>query len=94
MDLSELLALRYRVPDATLLDALELAELVVDLPCRVRRGDLEEHWRVSQPALHRRLRRLQRFELLDYETEHGTIWIRRLGPTPDSASVPVSTRLA
>ena len=74
-----LLSLRHRVPDGTLLDALELAQLLRVLPCRVRRAELEGHWQLTQPALHRRLRRLQRAGLLDYETEHGTVWINRLG---------------
>lgn len=82
MDVSALLAMRHLVPDATLLDAMELAQLLPDLPCRVRRRDLEGHWRVTQPALHRRLRRLQQFGLLDFETEHGTVWINRLGALP------------
>jgi DNA-binding IclR family transcriptional regulator len=80
MDLTALLSLRDRVPDGTLLDALELAQLLPERPCRVRRADLEGHWLLTQPALHRRLRRLQQAGLLDYETEHGTIWINRVGP--------------
>ena len=75
-----LLTLRHRVPDGTLLDAMELAQLLPERPCRVRRADLEAHWLLTQPALHRRLRRLQHAGLLDYETEHGTIWINRVGP--------------
>ncbi len=74
------LALRHRVPDGTLLDAMELAQLLPKRPCRVQRADLEGHWQLSQPGLHRRLRRLQHAGLLDYETEHGAIWINRLGP--------------
>lgn len=77
---TDLLALRHRVPDATLLDCMELAQLLPELPCRVRRSDLEAHWQVTQPALHRRLRRLQHAGLLDYETEHGTVWANRIGP--------------
>ena len=78
---TDLLALRDRVPDGTLLDAMELAQLLPERPCRVRRADLEAHWLLTQPALHRRLRsRLQHAGLLDYETEHGTIWINRVGP--------------
>ena len=41
MDLTPLLSLRDRVPDGTLLDALELAQLLPERPCRVRRADLE-----------------------------------------------------
>lgn len=75
-----LLPLRSRVSDPTLLDWLDLEQLLPERPCRVRRADLEAHWQLTQPALHRRLRRLQRAGLLDYETEHGTTWINRLGP--------------
>ena len=75
MTLATLLAYRSRVPDATLLDALELAAMAPDLPWRVRRAELQEHWQLSQPALWRRLRRLQRWGLLDYETEHGTVLV-------------------
>lgn len=32
-----LLSLRHRVPDGTLLDAMELAQLLPERPCRVRR---------------------------------------------------------
>ena len=80
MDPTTLLSLRDRVPDGTLLDAPELAQLLPERPCRVRRADPETHWLLTQPALHRRLRRLQHAGLLDYETEHGTIWITRVGP--------------
>lgn len=79
MDPTALPALRNRVPDATLLDCMELAELLPERPCRVTRRELQEHWHLSQSALHRRLRRLQQWDLLDYETEHGTVWINRIG---------------
>jgi len=77
---TDLLSLRHRVPDGVLLDWLDLEQLLPERPCRVRRADLEVHWLLTQPALHRRLRRLQHAGLLDYETEHGTIWINRVGP--------------
>lgn len=76
--LTTLLAHRPRVPDATLLDAVELAALAPCLPWRVQRAVLQDHWRLSQPALHRRLRRLQRWGLLQFETEHGTVLITGL----------------
>jgi len=76
--LTTLLARRSRVPDATLLDAVELAALAPRLPWRVRRAVLQEHWHLSQPALHRRLRRLQRWGLAEIETEHGTVLITGL----------------
>ena len=79
LDLAPLLAQRARVPDATLLDAVELAAMAPCLPWRVTRAALQAHWHVSQPALHRRLRRLQRWDLLQYETEHGTVLITELG---------------
>ena len=73
-----LLAHRPRVPDATLLDAVKLAALAPCLPWRVRRSELQEHWRISQSALQRRLRRLQRWGLVEFETEHGTVLITGL----------------
>ena len=79
MTLDILLSHRSRVPDAALLDALEVAIKYPDLPCRVRRSDLQKHWHLSQPALWRRLRRLQRWGLLEFETEHGTVLLTRLG---------------
>lgn len=78
MTLDTLLAHRSRVPDATLLDALELAALAPGLPWRVRRAELQEHWQLSQPALWRRLRRLQRWGLVEFETEHATVLLTRL----------------
>lgn len=78
-DLDSLLSHRARVPDATLLDALELASMAPGLPWRVRRAELQEHWQLSQPALWRRLRRLQRWGLLEFETERGTVLFTRLG---------------
>jgi len=85
-DITMLLAHRPRVPDATLLDAVELAAMAPCLPWRVQRTALREHWRLSQPALHRRLRRLQRYGLLDYETEHGTVLITGLGLVQEVAA--------
>ena len=84
-----LLSLRHRVPDSVLLDWLDLEQLLPERPCRVRRADLEGHWHLTQPALHRRLRRLQRAGLLYYETEHGTIWINRLGLCEELRHDPV-----
>lgn len=63
----QLLALRNRVPDGVLLDALELAALLPELPASIRTSRLREHWHCSQPTVS-----------------------RRLGPTPDSASVPLA----
>lgn len=88
----QLLQLRARVPDSTLLDCMELAQLLPELPCRVRRSDLEAHWQVTQPALHRRLRRLQHAGLLDYKTERGTAWANRIGPI--STPAPLITEIS
>ena len=84
--ITALLAHRPRVPDATLLDAVEVAAMAPCLPWRVTRAVLREHWQLSQPALHRRLRRLQQWGLLDYETEHGTVLITELAIGPDVAA--------
>jgi hypothetical protein len=75
-----ILAQRRHVPDASLIDAAELAALAPDLPWRVSRAVLQEHWRITQSALHRRLRRLQRWGLIEFETEHGTVLITGIKP--------------
>jgi len=80
-----LLAHRARVADATLLDAIELASMARSLPWRVQRSELEDHWSLTQSALHRRLRRLQRSGLLQFETEHGTVLITAM---PDTFTQP------
>ena len=76
--LPTLMALHSCVADKTILDALELATMVPSLPWRLRRADLRAHWQLSQPALRRRLRRLQRAGLMEFETEHGTVLITAL----------------
>lgn len=83
-EMSALLALRSRVPDATLLDWAELAERLPPPPCDVRRGQLERLWHVGQAALWRRLQRLAEAGLLDYEQRYGMVTIRRLGPAGSS----------
>ena len=85
MDVSSLLALRSRVPDGTLLDAMELAERLPPPPCLVRRGQLERLWQLSQPALCRRLQRLEAAGLLDCDHRWGALLIRRIGPASDTA---------
>lgn len=84
MNVSALLALRSRVPDATLLDWAELAERLPPPPCDVRRGQIERLWHISQGALWRRLQRLAEAGLLDYEQRYGIVTIRRLGPAESS----------
>lgn len=84
-----LLAHRAHVADATLLDAIELASMAPCLPWRVQRGELQDHWSLTQPALHRRLRRLQRSGLLQFETEHGTVLITAM---PDTFTQPRDLR--
>jgi len=76
---AELLALRWRVSDSTLLDWLDLAEML-NPPCMVATADLVKRWACSQPAVSRRLSRLWEAGLLDYRASRGAYRIRRLGP--------------
>lgn len=78
---STLLAHRRRVSDATVLDAVELAALAPGLPWRVQRSELQKLWHLSQPALSRRLQRLQRSGLVQFEAEYGAVLITQLGLT-------------
>ena len=78
---SELLALRYRVPDGVLLDWLDLAQLL-EPPCSIRAAALMQHWCCSQPTVSRRLSRLLDGDLIDYGANRGRryrVW--RLGPS-------------
>lgn len=79
--LADLLALRYRVPDGTLLDALDLAQLVPELPGQVRTADLRRRWCCSQPTVSRSMSRLWDAGLIDYRAARGCYRIRRIGPT-------------
>lgn len=81
----ELLALRHRVPDSTLLDAMELADWLPVLPARLSMRQLRAKWQISQPALCRRLQRLVAAGLLDCEKRWGAVLIRRIGPVSDTA---------
>ena len=86
---AELLAHRHRVPDATLLDWLDLAQLLQP-PCGIRADVLMEHWHCSQPTVSRRLNRLLHADLIDYGSSRGRryrIW--RLGPAESSTAVPL-----
>lgn len=76
---ADLLALRHRVPDATLLDWLDLAQLLKP-PCTISTRLLIEHWHCTQPNVSRRLSRLWHAELIDYRAGRGQYIIRRLGP--------------
>ena len=76
---AELLAHRHRVPDATLLDWLDLAQLL-EPPCFATTDQLMEHWSCSQATVSRRLGRLWDAELLDYRPSRGGYRIRSLGP--------------
>ena len=76
----QLLALRARVPDATLLDWLDLEQLLPPRPCRIRTDELVRLWHCSQPTVSRRLGRLHDANLLNYRSGGGWYRIRRLGP--------------
>lgn len=80
MQASDLLALRSRVPDATLLDWAELDALLPPRPCRIRTDELARIWHCSQPTVSRRMTRLWDAGLLDYRASRGGYRIRRLGP--------------
>jgi hypothetical protein len=71
--------LRRRIPDSTILDAMELAAALPPRPCRICRSALEAYWQITQSALSRRLSRIQRAGLLAYEIEYRTIWVTRVG---------------
>lgn len=77
---AELLAHRHRVPDATLLDWLDLEQLLPERPCHIETDVLRRHWLCSQATVSNRLRRLWEADLLDYRSGRGEYRIRRLGP--------------
>ena len=81
LQIPQLLALRPRVPDATLLDWLELEQLLPERPCRIRTAELVRLWHCSQPTVSRRITRLYDAGLLDYRPGRGWYRIRRLGPS-------------
>lgn len=76
----QLLALRARVSDATLLDWLDLEQLLPPRPCWIRTDELLRLWHCSQPTVSRRLGRLHDAGLLNYRSGGGKYRIRRLGP--------------
>jgi hypothetical protein len=78
--INQLLALRSRVPDATLLDWLDLEQLLPTPPCHVETDLLRQHWHCTQPNVSRRLGRLWTAGLIDYRSGGGLYRIRRLGP--------------
>lgn len=80
--IDQLIALRWRVSDQTLVDCLELAQLLTP-PCTVTTAELRKRWSCSQPAVSRRLRALWEADLLDYCTSNRAYKIRRIGPTPN-----------
>jgi Mn-dependent DtxR family transcriptional regulator len=82
MQASELLALRHRVSDSTLLDWAELEQLLPPRPCRMQTAELARLWHCSQPTVSRRLTRLWDAGLLDYRASGGWYRVRRLGPLP------------
>jgi hypothetical protein len=82
VDTFDLLALRHRVSDSTLLDWAELEQLLPPRPCRIRVAELRRLWRCSQPTVSRRITRLWDAGLLDYRAGSGWYRVRRLGPLP------------
>jgi DNA-binding MarR family transcriptional regulator len=80
--LDALLALRCRVSDETLLDCLDLAQLLQP-PCVISTAKLREHWQCSQPTVSRRLGRLWDAGLISYRIAggRGCYTIRSLGPS-------------
>ena len=81
LQIPQLLALRARVPDATLLDWLDLEHLLPPRPCCVETELLRQHWHCTQPNVSRRLSRLWTAGLIDYRSGGGLYKIRRLGPS-------------
>ena len=87
MDAAEILSLRHRVPDATLLDALELAQMLRPFmgspdPPRLSTEQLQAHWQCSQSAVSRRMNGMVKHGLVDAQTTRGrgAQWIvRRIG---------------
>jgi hypothetical protein len=78
--LTDFLALRNRVPDGALLDCMELALLLPELPCHIETDVLRRHWHCSQPTVSRRLCKMWEAGLIDYRAGGGLYRIRRLGP--------------
>jgi predicted transcriptional regulator len=77
----DLLAHRHRVPDTTLLDWLDLEQLLpAERPCEIETDVLRRHWHCSQSTVSRRIARLWEVGLLDHRNGHGVYRIRRLGP--------------
>jgi hypothetical protein len=76
---AELLALRHRVPADTLLDWLDLEQLLPERPCHIETEVLRRHWCCSQPTVSRRIIRLWEAGLLDFRSGGGLYRIRRLG---------------
>lgn len=90
--LNQALALRARVPDATLLDWLDLEQLLPERPCHIETDVLRRHWCCTQPTVSRRIARLWEAGLLDYRSGGGLYRIRRLGPTETGSPAPLITR--
>ena len=78
--LHQALARRAWISDSTLLDLLDLSELLGDLPCTIATDQLVFYWHCSQSTVSRRLSRLWEAELIDYKPGRGRYRIRRLGP--------------
>lgn len=90
---SDLLALRPHVPDSTLLDWVELEQLLPPRPCRIRTDELRRLWCCSQPTVSRRITRLHDAGLLEYRPSAGWYRIRRLGPPPVGTTVPLINQI-
>lgn len=79
--LHQALARRAWVSDSTLLDMLDLALLLPDLPCAIATDHLALQWSCGQSTVSRRLSRLWEADLIDYRAGRGKYRIRRLGPS-------------
>ena len=79
--LTQLLALRSTMPDAALLDCLELDQaLDREGPWRVSVRALQQRWVCDQCTVSRRLLRLHRYELALVDNRWGGYRIGRIGP--------------
>jgi hypothetical protein len=77
--IAQLPFLRARVSDSTLLDWLDLEQLLPERPCHIETDVLRRHWFCTQPSVSRRMTRLWEAGLLDYRAGGGLYRIRRLG---------------
>ena len=88
INIPALLACRARVPDRTLLDCLEIAEIIepwlqVGMSPSLTTAELTAHWHCDQNAASRRMRALLQHQLIDAQLRAGpgAYWtVSRVGP--------------